>query len=282
MFSNNEIARYYELSEDHYRLFWNLGKSKSLHYGYWDDSTNSFHEALLNINKVLSGLAEIRGGEQVLDAGCGVGGSSLWLAREKKCMATGISLSGKQVSQANAFAAQHGLSTLASFEQRDFTCTGYAPASFDVVWAIESVCHASDKNDFIREAFRVLKPGGRLVMADFFKKQDLRGQEAEIIRRWAHGWAVPDFSTIEMFAGQLAGAGFAEVNVTDATEAIVPSAKRLYRAYFPGWLGAKLYQLFHPRASASGRNNVDTALLQYKGLRRGLWKYKLIKAVKPG
>ncbi|MES3039121.1 MAG: LuxR C-terminal-related transcriptional regulator, partial [Bdellovibrionota bacterium] len=47
--SNKEVARYYDLSEVHYRLFWNLQESKSLHYGYWDSSTKNFHQALLNI-----------------------------------------------------------------------------------------------------------------------------------------------------------------------------------------------------------------------------------------
>src|SRR5689334_15996501 len=104
MFTNHDIARYYDLSERHYRLFWNLDKSRSLHYGYWDSSTRNFHEALLNINRVLADKANIQEGERVLDAGCGVGGSALWLAKERKCLVTGISLNKTQIEKATASA----------------------------------------------------------------------------------------------------------------------------------------------------------------------------------
>jgi tocopherol O-methyltransferase len=279
MFSNKEVARYYDLSEIHYRMFWNLKESKSLHYGYWDSSTKNFHQALLNINKVLSERVKIKKEDKVLDAGCGVGGSSLWLAKEKGCSVTGITLSDKQVNKASAMAKETGLDAQVKFEQKDFTSTGYPQNSFTVVWAIESVCHAADKSNFLKEAYRILNAGGRLVMADFFKVKNLKGEDESIIRRWAHGWAVPDFSTIEEFESQMKEAGFKNIEISDATKEITPSAKRLYKSYFIGIIGAKLYALFNKPTQLS-KDNVETAFLQYKGLKKNLWKYKIISAVK--
>ena len=83
MFNNEDIARYYDLSEVHYRRVWDLDQCRSLHYGYWDNSVKNFHDALLNINKVLAEHAAIKGGEKILDSGCGVGGSSLACWGEK-------------------------------------------------------------------------------------------------------------------------------------------------------------------------------------------------------
>src|SRR5262245_23183964 len=97
MFTNEDISRYYDLSETHYRRIWKLDKSKSLHYGYWDEQTKNFHEALLQINQILADAAEIKPGDIILDAGCGVGGSSVWLAKEKNCKVIGISLNQKQI-----------------------------------------------------------------------------------------------------------------------------------------------------------------------------------------
>lgn len=280
MFTPHDIARYYDLSEVHYRRFWNLRQSRSLHYGYWDESTTSFHEALLNINRVLADKAGIKEGDAVLDAGCGVGGSSLWLAAQRGCSVRGISLSAKQVSRANAYAAEAGLADRVRFERADYLNTPYPSGSFDVVWAIESVCHAADKRDFIREAHRLLKKGGRLIVADFFKKPNLSPKDEEAVKTWAHGWAVNDFATAEDFERGLAEAGFHHIDVQDASRAIMPSAKRLYRAYFIGKPAAVLYRLFKGDVTDLSRNNVETAYQQYKTLKKGLWKYGLITAVK--
>lgn len=280
MFSQKDIARYYDLSESQYRFFWNLDKSLSLHYGYWDSSTKNFHAALLNINKVLSAKAGISKNNRVLDAGCGIGGSSIWLAKNIGCAVTGISLSEKQVNKANALATKEGVEHLATFEQKDFTATGYADENFDVVWAIESVCHATDKAAFLKEASRILKKNGRLIMADFFKKENLQGKNAQQMQQWAHGWAVEDFSTKTEFKKQLEEANFYDIKIEDASNAITPSAKRLYRSYYLGSVLGFLYRLANRNTTQQGKKNIKTAYLQYATLKRNLWKYLIVSAVK--
>lgn len=280
MFTKQDIARYYDLSEVHYRLFWNLDKSQSLHYGYWDKSTKSFHDALLNLNKVLAAKASIVQTDVILDAGCGVGGSSLWLARNFGCRVEGISLTMKQVEKANYFAKEAGLSDNVNFTQQDFSQTHFPSASFDVVWAIESVCHAEDKSLFLREAFRLLKKGGRLVMADFFKTKDLPEKGEKMVKRFANSWAINDFAVWEEFEQQAYESGFQNVETEDAGRAILPSAKRLYRSYFLGKPAAVLYRIFNGKPTSLAANNVDSAYLQYATLKKGWWKYRLVKAVK--
>jgi cyclopropane fatty-acyl-phospholipid synthase-like methyltransferase len=280
MFSKHDISRYYDLSEVHYRKIWNLDKSRSLHYGYWDDSVKNFHEALLNINKVLAEFAEIREGENVLDAGCGVGGSAIWLAKEKNCLVTGISLNEKQISKGTELAKRFEVAEKIRFEKKDYTNTFYPAASFDVVWAIESVCYADDKSHFLKEAYRVLKPGGRVIIADFFKRKDLHHDEANEVRKWAACWAINDFSTKEEFDDQLKRGRFHDITWKDATDAILPSAKSLYRSYFLGIIGAKLYRVFSPYATELGKKSVRSAYLQYDTLKKGLWNYQIVKAVK--
>ena len=280
-FSQKNIEQYYDLSQTHYEKFWDLRRSRSLHYGYWDKSTKNFHEALLNINQILSQKAAISKKNIVLDAGCGIGGSSLWLAKNIGCKVTGISLSAKQVAAANELSSKEDLDELAVFEKNDFTATGYPAESLDVVWAIESVCHAADKSAFLNEAFRLLKPGGRLILADFFKDANLYGKDAAMIQQWANGWAIDDFAILRDFISQSEIAGFRNIIVDDATTNITPSAKRLYRAWFPGVIGGFLYRLFNRKATVFGKKNIDTAYLQYKTLKKGLWTYNIVLAHKP-
>jgi len=280
MFTREDISRYYDLSEVHYRNVWNLDKSRSLHYGFWDDSVNGFHEALLNINKVLAGHAKIKERDRILDAGCGVGGSSIWLAKEIGCSVVGISLNKKQVDKANATAKELGLADKLFFDQKDYSNTLFPRDSFDVVWAIESVCYADDKGDFLKEAARILKPGGRLIIADFFKKDHLNSKDSGSVKQWANGWAINDFSTQNEFDAKLVENDFREREFIDATNAIMPSAKKLYYSYFIGILGAKLYKIFHPNATALSTNNVVNAYRQYKTLKKELWTYEIVKAIK--
>lgn len=280
MFTKKEIERYYDLSEVHYRCFWDLDKSKSLHYGYWDSTTKNFHQALLNINKVLAQQIKIVPADVVLDAGCGVGGSSVWLAKETGCKVIGITLSEKQVKQAKSLSAKENVDHLVTFYQKDFTDSGFPDQTFDVVWAIESVCYVRDKSDFLKEAFRILKKGGRLILADFFKKDGLNQNEDMQVKQWANGWAIDDYASKASFEHALTTEGFLNIQFTNATPAIMPSAKRLYRSYFLGVIPSFLYRLFHPGLTELAKNNVDTAYLQYKTLKKGLWMYGIVSANK--
>ena len=276
MFSKKDISRYYDLSEGHYRLFWKLKESKSLHYGYWDSSTKNFHDALLNINKILAQRVNVSKKDIVLDAGCGIGGSSIWLAKNIGCKVTGISLNEKQVKQANAFAKKEAMGHLVNFRQNDYTNTDFPDESFDVIWAIESVCYVPDKSEFIREAFRLLKKGGRLIVADFFKKEGLQGKDAAEVKRWGNGWAIEDYATKENFESQLNATGFSNIHFENANDAIIRSAKRLYRTYFLGIIPAFIYRIFNPKATELAKNNVSTAYLQYVTLKKGLWMYGIL------
>lgn len=281
MTSNEAIIEYYDNCEVHYKMHWNLNQSLSLHYGYWDESTDSFHEALLNTNKKLIEYAGIKKEDQVLDMGCGIGGSSIFLSREVGCDCTGITLSAKQVSSANRLAQEYGLTDRCRFEVRDFTNTGYEDDSFDVIWAVESVCHANDKADFLREAYRLLKPGGKLVMADFLQTRgDLGDRDQYIMDQWAAGWAIPFYETADRFKALTTSEGFRIDYYEDASAHVLPSAKRLYYRFFPGWIGAKMYRLFNPGSSAISMANVWTAYYQYKGLKKGLWEYGILVAEK--
>ena len=281
MFSNKDIEKYYDLTEFHYRLHWNLEQSRSLHYGYWDTSTKNFHEALLNINKILATRARICKDDKVLDAGCGIGGSALWLARNIGCHVMGIALNEKQLSIAKKLATEEHLEKFTDFQKADFTNTGFANHSFDIVWAIESVCHANNKADFLKEAFRLLKPGGKLIMCDYFKQPGLKDNEKEIIRRWINGWAIDDIPEIMDFERDAFNAGFLQIDIEDATHAIKRSSKRMAKAFYLGIIPSRIYNFFKPGVSTHGKNNVTAAFYQYKGLKMGLWKYKIICATSP-
>jgi tocopherol O-methyltransferase len=165
---HKNIVEYYNTTEHSYKDAWDLNNSLAIHYGYWDEKVKSFPGSLLRMNEVMIEAAEIKPTDKVLDAGCGVGGSSIFMANKIGCNVTGISLSEKQIAQAIINAEKKNVADKVHFFKMDYCRTGFPDASFDIVWGCESICYADDKELFIKEAYRLLKSGGRLVIADGF------------------------------------------------------------------------------------------------------------------
>src|SRR3954464_9192378 len=108
-FTNNDIENYYDQTEIHYRMHWKLNEGMGLHYGIWDEKAKNLTDAILNTNHRLLTLGEIKPSDLVLDAGCGIGGSSIYLAKNIGCNVKGITLSKKQVNTATQLAKANGV-----------------------------------------------------------------------------------------------------------------------------------------------------------------------------
>lgn len=182
--NKQRIIEYYDSCEIDYKKFWDLNKGLAIHYGYWDETTKTFRQSLQRFNEILSEKAEIKKSDKILDAGCGVGGGSIFLAKKFGCRVTGITICKKQVKAAKINAENNNVADLVDFYEMDYMNTKFDDFSFDVVWALESVCY-SDKKRFIKEAFRILKKGGRLIIADgFASKSNYNNKESFLMRKW--------------------------------------------------------------------------------------------------
>ncbi len=277
---NQDIIHYYETCDEHYSLLWHLNTHMAMHYGYWDANTKNLKEALYNLNELLANAAGIGSNQTVLDAGCGVGGSSLYLAKNRGCKVEGITLAGKHVALANNKAKELGLDHLAHFSVNDFTQSNFPSESFDVVWAIESVCHANEKKDFLKEANRLLKKGGKLVMVDFYRSMPKPNEkEFYYLNSWAKTWAVPHFEFKNDFLKKATDVGFTEVQSQNLTTHIKRSAQLLYLYFFPGIVWNFLLKLVGKHNPAH-IENIWSAYYQYHALKKGYWTYELITATK--
>ena len=277
---HKKIVAYYKDTENAYKDSWDLNNSLAIHYGYWDSAVQSFPQSLLRMNEVMMEAAGIKSTDKVLDAGCGVGGSSIFMATALGCRVTGITLSERQVEQAVAIAKKKEMEALVDFKVMNYCATDFADASFDVVWGCESICYADNKEQFIREAYRLLKPGGRLVVADGFVT-DFKNNDHSIIRQWLDGWQVNYLESSERFITFMQQTGFNKITYRNISKEASHSARRLYQFYFL----ASLYLVwkkvnFSKPATEMQKKNIQACKYQYKGLKKGLWQYGLITGVK--
>jgi SAM-dependent methyltransferase len=192
----------------------------------------------------------------------------------------GIALGETQLKTASFLAQQRMLSERVTFVCADFTACPFAQQSFDVIWVQESLCHAVQKPVFYREAARLLRPGGRLVVAEFMRSsRNLHREDAQLLRRWLDGWAIPDLNSSEEHVRAAREAGFLQIRVQDVTHRTQPSLRRLHRwARVVRPFDYLFYQLGLRTAVQHG--NVVGALYQFRALRRGLWRYMILSAWK--
>lgn len=281
-FSNEDIAAYYDQTEVHLKRGWDLEKSQAIHYGYWGDGTRSFRQSLRRMNEELARFGKLTAAAAVLDAGCGVGGSAIFLSKKFGCRVTGISISKKQIANARANVSRENLGHLVHFEVKDYTQTGFPDASFDVIWAIESVIHAPEKQLFVDEVFRILKPGGRLVMADLFRREaPLDEAENHIVRKWLDPVAITEVLPPSAFEKMLLRTGMSRPEFLNITPHIRHSARRQYLGSFVLRFFGKIYRLYNPKVSRFADSHHQYGRYQFVALKMGLWNYFFVASQKP-
>lgn len=233
--ANDDIEEYYGSNQILYNIFYSKG-TNGLHYGFWYDGTMKVSDAIYNTNEFIMDILKINKYDKVLDAGCGVGGTSIYIAEKTGSKVTGINISYKQIEHARRLATKSKAHNLLDFYNYDFTKTDFDDESYSKIFGIESICHAFEKIDFLREAYRILKKGGKIVVVDgFLRKENLTSREKEIYSKWLYGWGVPNLETLSTFRNDLKRAGFKNIKYYNKFDEIKKSRNRIFRFGFFGY-----------------------------------------------
>jgi ubiquinone/menaquinone biosynthesis C-methylase UbiE len=225
--TRHAIVGYFDETVPYYRRFWH-GPVGALHFGMRGPRTKRHRDELMHANRVLAEAADIRPGETVLDAGCGVGGGAIWLACERGARVVGLTLSGEQARAGAQAVRRAGVAERVELRVEDYTETGLPDRSVDVVWAHESACYAADKRALLAEAARVLRPGGRIVVADGFAARPPRFGEQWLRSRFERGLALPRLESVASFQSVMRECGFSITQAESRLADVTASCRRLF------------------------------------------------------
>ena len=174
----NSVGREYDAwtSEGILEYYW----GEHIHLGYYGETERKapfyggkdFIEAKYDFIDRMLDFSQTEKPRNILDVGCGIGGTSRYLAKKfPDAQVTGITISEEQQKRATQLAAERGITNV-KFEICDALAMKYEDNQYDFVWACESGEHMPDKEKYVQEMTRVLKPGGRMVIATWCQREE--------------------------------------------------------------------------------------------------------------
>ena len=218
-----QVAGYYERMTESYLQYG--GRALGWHFGLWDDLPGSCEDALIRSNRILTEGCDLHPGQLVLDAGCGVGGLAFYLAQTFGVKVIGITICQRHVDMATQFARERGLQHQVEFRLLDFMNLDFKDERFDFVFNQETFCYALNKEDYLRNVYEVLRPGGRWQTVDFFKSdKPLTEEQEEYHREMQRGWKIAPLPSWQDIQYALSRIGFQDTCVKDLSRMAHPTA----------------------------------------------------------
>ena len=288
---NDGIAKFYDESSELWERVWTAeggGDGAHMHHGYYASDNRglnggSIDHARAQVDMITESLhwANVRAMTRVCDVGCGIGGSSRFMAKTYGCRAEGVTLSPVQAARANELSRQEGLGDKARYQVADALNMPFENGAFDFVWSMESGEHMPDKKKFVDELARVCAPGGRILIVTWCHRvlepgKSLERAEKVLLDRICDAYYLPAWCSIADYEALAKDAGLVDIRTEDWSEEVKPFWKGVIKTA----LTLKGVMGLIKAGPATLRGALVMPLMQ-TGLATGTIKFNLITARKP-
>jgi tocopherol O-methyltransferase len=278
---NRQIQQFYDASSGLWEQVW----GEHMHHGYYGidgKQKKERRQAQIDLIEELLQWADVQNAAKILDVGCGIGGSSLYLAEKFNASVTGITLSPVQAKRATERAQAAGLvqgTARAEFQVADALTMPFADRSVDLVWSLESGEHMPDKLAFLQECYRVLKPGGTFLLVTWChrptEEQPLTADERNHLEQIYRVYCLPYVISLPQYAAIADSVGFQTIRTADWSTAVAP--------FWDVVIGSAFDPMALIGLVRSGWMTIQAALslgLMQRGYRRGLIRFGVLCGTK--
>ncbi|KAL4324711.1 hypothetical protein GQ457_11G014440 [Hibiscus cannabinus] len=281
------IAEFYDESSGIWEDIW----GEHMHHGFYDPGTEvsgSDHRGaqirMIEESLRFAGISEDGANKpkRIVDVGCGIGGSSRYLAKKYGAQCQGITLSPVQADRANALAEAQGLADKVSFRVADALNQPFPDGQFDLVWSMESGEHMPDKSKFVNELVRVAAPGGTIIIVTWCHRdlgpseESLQPWEKDLLKRICDAYYLPDWCSTSDYVKLFQSLSFQEIKTDDWSEHVAP--------FWPAVIRSAMTWKGFTSLLGSGLKTIKGALvmpLMIQGYQKGVIKFSIITCRKP-
>lgn len=273
---SDKIQQFYDASSSLWERIW----GEHMHHGYYGPTgreKKDRRQAQIDLIEEVLDWAGVKEVNEIIDVGCGIGGSSLYLAQKYNANVSGITLSPVQALRARERSAQVGLDGRVQCQVADALNMPFADNSFDLIWSMESGEHMPDKERFMGECYRVLKPEGIFLMATWCHRPitpatgKLTREEQDYLAEIYRVYCLPYTISLPDYARIARNLNLKNVSTADWSDRVEP--------FWDIVIDSALNLQAILGLVQSGWTTIEAALslgLMSRGYRRGLIRYGLL------